>query len=117
MCREGSGTYLDPPASPKRQGTSASPRRHRRIEANAGLCVGCARHDSPFRQAPSARTVSSAAKAARLNQLHPCNMVAPTMEVCFKSSPEQVFRTGTAAPSTTGGIAGNEEELNIQDRW
>jgi len=39
------------------------------------------------------------------------------MEVCFKSSPEQVFRTGTAAPSTTGGIAGNEEKLNIQDRW
>jgi hypothetical protein len=48
-----------------------------------------------------------------LNHLNVRNGVSPILEVCGKPGLEQVLRTGTTAPSTSGGIVGNEEELNI----
>jgi len=48
-----------------------------------------------------------------LNHLNVRNEMPPTLEMCSKPGIEQVLRTGTAAPLTSTGVVGNEEELNI----
>jgi hypothetical protein len=48
-----------------------------------------------------------------LNHLNVRDRMSPTLEMCSKPGLEQVLRPGTAAPLTSTGVVGNEEELNI----